>query len=132
MFLERPFTEPINDRGQYELRTRLVYVTRGYKLIVPKGFITDFASVPRWAWSIITPTGLHQDAAVLHDYLYQYEGRPRTEDVTLTELERPWPCRFTRVECDNIFYEAMRELGVGWFKAWAMAKAVNIFGGFAW
>lgn len=40
-------------------------------LIVPKGFITDGASIPRWAWPLVGPplAGPHFKAAVVHDYL---------------------------------------------------------------
>lgn len=37
---------------------------------VPKGTITDFASIPRIFWNLIPPTGTYAAAAVLHDYLY--------------------------------------------------------------
>lgn len=134
MFVNHGWALPINDRGQYELIEPLVYDTHGYRLRIPKGFITDFASIPRWLWSITgwTPGGLQQDAAIIHDYLYQREGRPREKDVSLLEITRPWPARFTRKECDDIFYAAMIELGVNSVKAATMTKAVNIFGRFAW
>jgi len=39
--------------------------------IIPKGFITDLASVPSWLWSIMPPFGKWMVAAIIHDYLYQ-------------------------------------------------------------
>ena len=40
-------------------------------LVVPKGFETDGASIPFWAWPIVGPPigGPHLRAAVVHDYL---------------------------------------------------------------
>lgn len=37
---------------------------------VPKGMITDLASVPRCLWCILPPFGNYTIASVLHDYLY--------------------------------------------------------------
>lgn len=36
---------------------------------VPKGFITDFGSIPRILWLIFNPTEYH--SYILHDYLYK-------------------------------------------------------------
>ena len=39
-------------------------------VVIPKGYNTDFASVPRLLWSIFPPHGFMANAAVLHDYMY--------------------------------------------------------------
>lgn len=59
-------------------RRKLMYVLQrdieftlsgGESLIVPKGYVTDFASVPRFALSLVNKDqGFF--AAILHDYLY--------------------------------------------------------------
>lgn len=36
---------------------------------VPKGFVTDLASVPSVFWSVLRPDGEYAYAAILHDYL---------------------------------------------------------------
>lgn len=38
---------------------------------VPKGFITDGASVPKMFWNLLPPWGEYGQAAVLHDYLLE-------------------------------------------------------------
>ena len=38
--------------------------------IIPSGFETDFASVPRSLWNVLPPIGKHNRAAVLHDFMY--------------------------------------------------------------
>ena len=75
---------------------------------VPKGFITDFASVPRLFWIILPPDGKYTQAAVLHDYLY---STPRL-----------------RKESDRIFKNAMKVLGVPMWKYGIMFSAVRMFG----
>ena len=47
-------------------------VASGAAIVVPVGFLTDFASIPRPFWWLIKPDdpGIAK-AAVLHDFLYQ-------------------------------------------------------------
>jgi len=41
------------------------------EITIPKGFVTDYASVPRYLWWLYPPVGGYDDAAVVHDYLYE-------------------------------------------------------------
>jgi hypothetical protein len=78
-------------------------------IIVPEGFLTDFASIPRALWVAMPPTGAYGKAAVIHDYLYRLGGlvpHAVTPDGTTYR-------RFSRAECDQIFRDAMKVLGVG-------------------
>lgn len=55
-------------------------------IIVPSGFQTDLASIPRPLWSILPPIGKYDAAAVLHDYFYQTNGVTRSQaDAVLNE-----------------------------------------------
>lgn len=78
---------------------------------VPRGFITDLASVPRFLWTIIPPFGRYSQAAVVHDFLYEIPEYPRKE-------------------ADRIFYIMMLEYGTYPWKARVMYWAVRVFGGF--
>jgi hypothetical protein len=50
----------------------------GYKRVVaPKGFVTDFASIPRVFWSLLRPDGEYAYAAILHDYMYWTQSVPK-------------------------------------------------------
>jgi len=40
-------------------------------VFVPKGFVTDGASVPRLFWWFASPSGDLFEASVVHDYLYK-------------------------------------------------------------
>lgn len=82
-------------------------------VVVPDGFITDFASVPKLFWSIFPPVGLYTKAAVMHDYLYQ-NGNKLGHD---------------RKFCDDMLKEAMRALGVGVVVRTSMYLGVRLFGG---
>jgi hypothetical protein len=86
---------------------------RGPGIIVPRGFVTDFASVPRFFWRLFPPTGTYGKAAVIHDYLYQFNG-------------------VTREQADHIFLEAMEELGVAWVTRHILFLAVRLGGWKPW
>ena len=46
---------------------------------VPAGFVTDLTSIPRVFWQALRPEGRYAYAAVVHDYLYWEQKRPREE-----------------------------------------------------
>ena len=99
------------DAKRWELHEGFRYVCKSGEVIyVPKGFRTDFASVPRFFWRIIPPTGLYGKAAVIHDFLYQEK-------------------LFDRARADAIFLEGMELLGVSRWKRNLMYRTVRLFGG---
>jgi hypothetical protein len=97
------------------------------RFVVPAGFDTDLASIPRALWWLISPGGRHGKAAVLHDYLYRV--RPR---VSYTGEGFEAVMDLARGQADRVFREAMREDGVGLLRAWVMWAAVRLFGWLAW
>lgn len=82
-------------------------------ITVPEGFITDFASVPRIFWPIISPIDVHGKAAVVHDYCYYY-------------------AIYSKQQTDLIFYESLQVLKVAPWKAWCMYNGVRTGAGYAW
>ncbi len=44
----------------------------GLQVVIPRGFITDGASIPRPLWWLISPFGPLLEAALLHDFGYQH------------------------------------------------------------
>lgn len=81
---------------------------------VPPTYLTDFASIPGVVRWVIPPFGRHAIAAVLHDWLY-----------TIGQPDR-------RGEADDIFREALKELGVGLARRSTMHAAVRAGGGTAY
>lgn len=67
------------------------------RVIVPKGFVTDFATTKGFQW-LFPPTGTYGKAAVVHDYLCDFKKITLKDGSTRT-------C--TRKEGDIIFLEAM-------------------------
>ena len=84
-------------------------------IIVPKGFQTDFASIPRLFWNIVSPESPYiREASVIHDWLY-------TQKVI-----------YTRKQADEILRAAMIELGASRYLAGIVYWSVRIFGGSHW
>lgn len=70
--------------------------------VVPAGFRTDGASVPRALWWLYPPFGDdYEPAAILHDYLYQH-----AEDFTGTDPGH----KLSRAEADGLMLDAMEAL----------------------
>lgn len=78
-------------------------------ITVPRGFVTNFASVPRFLWSWLPPWGKYGKATIIHDWLYRHIPEKR----------------FTKKEADEIFYEAMLVLKVNKFTAKIMKFGVR-------
>lgn len=84
------------------------------RIIVPRGFVTDFASVPPLLTWAVPRYGLHTRAAILHDFLYSRKGK----------------C--PRFVADAIFRQAMEDCKVPWLTRVVMYYAVRLFAGWAW
>lgn len=80
------------------------------KIKVPRGFVTDYASVPRLPVAYLLAGGEARKAAVVHDYLYRNQGL----------------C--TRAQADAVFEEAMRVTGQPWWRRKLMWLGVRTFG----
>ena len=111
MELTKLNTTPIDDK-YWEVLEDYTYETSKGLVVVPKGFRTDYASVPRIFRNIINTYGKHGRAAVVHDWLYSSKC---TLDIT-------------RAEADKIFLEIMKECGVGVIKRQFMYRMVRMFG----
>ena len=111
MEISRLNTCPIDDK-YWEVLEEYSYETSKGLVVVPKGFRTDYASVPRIFRNIINSYGKHGRAAVVHDWLY-------SSKCTLN---------ITREEADKIFLEIMKECDVGVFKRNLMYRMVRMFG----
>lgn len=98
----------------WELQQDLVYNGQTNMFIVPRGFATDFASVPPFMRGIIDDTGKWTLAAVVHDYLITYRIN------ALDELSR-----VSSRDVDGIFRRIMREEGVSWLARWVMWAGVR-------
>jgi hypothetical protein len=82
------------------------------EIIIPENFVTDFASTPRFLYSIFPPIGIFNKAVMIHNYLYS----------------KYCPYNFCRKTADKFFLQAMEVLGVSFFTRHSMYLAARLFG----
>lgn len=104
-----------NGRGSWRLQNPLIYESdvAAQVFIVPVGFVTDFASVPRipGVFELLGDTA--HEAAALHDWLYTTHPVPR--DIA-----------------DAVLQEAAKVSGTSAFKAWLLWAGVRVGGASHW
>jgi len=79
---------------------------------VPLGFMTDFASVPRVPIAYMLFGDRAHRESVIHDYLYRTDSVPQA----------------TYSQANNVFLEAMKVRGKGYFVRYAMYWGVVLGG----
>lgn len=97
--------------NEFILTKPVVYSSAKYDklVVVPTGFKTDFASLPRFARVFINRNGKSRPAAVVHDYLCVRQS-------------------VSRKRADQIFLEALKYCGVGVVTRYTMYAAVRAYG----
>ena len=106
----QPDMRPISE-NRYELMQPYPFNPYpGYVRIVPRGFISDGASVPRLLWPILRPDGLIRAAALVHDYMY------KRHDI------------YFKRDADDTFLKYMELAGVKKYKRVLAYWAVRVFG----
>jgi len=83
------------------------------RIVVPAGFVTDYASIPPGVRIFIGRRGRHSRAAIVHDYLY-------------------WSQKCSREQADNLMAIGMRESDVRNFTRWSVDRGLDAGGVFAW
>jgi hypothetical protein len=106
------FWDHAKRKVEYRTLKWYVFTIRGNTIMIPAGYQTDFASVPRWLWAFIPPVGRYNAPALVHDYLYDNRIG-------------------TRKEADKIFLDMMLQYGVHRWGALCMYWGVRI-GGRRW
>ena len=109
------------DKRKHKLLEPLLYVTKffpvhvktgnDFLITIPRGFVTDGASIPRLVWTFVGGpfSGKYVKPAVAHDYLYAVH-------------------LYSRYKADLIFLEAMKSCGVSLIKRELMFLAVRVGG----
>ena len=112
-----------NMDGSYTLETELIYKSKdGRTFVIPKGFKTDFGSIPRIFWIIpgFQPIGSKMDLGyILHDFCY--EKHRLGQDVTRN-----------RKDADDLLEEAGDIMEINWTVRHTIWSGVRIGGWWAW
>ena len=97
---------------KYKICQDITLMINGKVYYIPANFETDLASIPRIAWSILSPA--HSSLmipAIVHDWFYRMTGD------------------FNRHNTDLIFYRMLRDNGLDKLRANIMYYCVRAFGG---
>lgn len=107
-----PIVLPGEAPGCYELYRPLRF---GLNDTVPRGFVTDGASIPRPLWPLIG-TPFDPDllpGAIVHDWMYRFGA-------------------WSRAEADHRLRQHLRQWSVGVVRAWLVWASVRLFGWRYW
>ena len=107
--------KPIND-SKCILEDDYIYSINGFLITVPKGFITDGASIPKSLQWLYNPFGRYIKAAIVHDFLYSSYNNTG----------------INRTLADKIFRHIMQETGVDNRTVRRFYTAVRCFGETSW
>lgn len=119
-------TEIADDNWRLE-DNNLVVQSLGYSLLVPQGFETDLASIPRPLWALIAPFELGLAAPIVHDWLYRHGGM--IEAYASYGHEQP---PFTRAAADAFLNDIMAQDGVSAWRRHAAYAGVRVGGHWSW
>lgn len=109
-FINELHLSPVEE-GIFKLEKKFIVQVDNYTITIPKGFHSDFASIPRVFWSLQSPYDYKNIApAILHDYQYTC------------------PNNLTRRQIDSIFYSALIDNRVNPVVAYAFWIAVRVGG----
>lgn len=110
-FINKGCISPVGEFS-YKMGKSMDVLVNGKLIEVPKGFVTDLATIPRIFWSFDSPfDGKYMSSAILHDYLYACS------------------LAHNRQEADRILYSAMLAEGSSKWTANKFYFAVRIGGG---
>mgnify|MGYP006097087075 CR=1 FL=1 len=115
MFQTKLDIEAVSGENVYVLSEALVYVrTSGFVIVAPKGFETNFASVPKLAKIYIDDNDFTiRSPSVIHDFLYSKESKDY---------------RLSRKDADKVLQEAMIGEGMRKSKAGLIYYTLRLFG----
>ncbi len=129
-FTERLIVSPLEDGKTWVVLNpnfgyAIGHKQSGERVDVPRGFCTDFASVPAWLRGILPKWDTYGNASVIHDWLYWDQGKSVDPTGRSFDLSN-------RRDCDRIMLEAMEVLEVPRLRRFAIHGALYLFGRFAW
>jgi hypothetical protein len=105
-------------RNLWELKEPYRYALGVNTIVeVPVGYITNFGTIPRWAYWFITPDEM-REASVLHDFL-------TNESFTLDG--EPTYSGFSRAVADAILYVHLRKIGIDVVRSTAVYVGVRLW-----
>ena len=122
------------EHWKYDLPKNCCVECRKVKIIVPKGFVFDGASIPRPLWVLLHPSGLLLIPALVHDFAYRcgFLWKIVIDEKTGKETGTVCRCNGCKEDWDILFQKIGANVNgvriVNFIAYWA----VRIFGHRAW
>lgn len=113
--LTQPSLTPHPTQNKYQLARDYRVMVQHTKIVIPRYFRYDGASIPAAAW-VLTFSPFHPDVmlpSLVHDWMYYNHQQ-------------------SREETDDLFYDLLRDNGVSYAKASVMWAAVRSGGELFW
>lgn len=109
------------------LEHELIYYGKDDTIVVPAGYETDFASVPRIITWMVPKYGKYTMAAILHDYLCDAMNSRGYAEIRSkpSSTSREFDVISSR-DVDGLFRRIMREQGVPVLQRWIMWAGVRV------
>jgi len=83
---------------------------RIYRTLIPNGFSSDKASIPRPLWILAAPDELGLKAVILHDWGHFTKGLMEIQKhEKLNKWKHLGKVQFTRKQFDSLFFRFLRE-----------------------
>jgi len=104
---------PLKDKP-FEINERFEFYSEennGYTIYIPKGYRTDFATVPRFLWSLVPPVGRWSKATIVHDWLID---NPTEHNLGINQI-------------NTVLNESMKELDVRWRYRQLIFRSVDTY-----
>lgn len=119
LFYQKIKSATLTERAQYKLTAPLGYKTGKVKndtiFTAPAGFVTDFASIPRYDF-LLHPTDKNwARAAAIHDWCCKLARGEVRQGTTTLDLK----------DADDILFQAMRDCGASYAITWAFYLSVR-------
>lgn len=108
----------------------LLVESRGKTLLVPRGFVSDLSSIPRPLWWLIAPFELCIAAPLVHDWLYQNNGKIFGAHAVDIDIDNGPPANLIsldRAETNLVFADLMQQDDVIWWRRKAAYVGVDKF-----
>lgn len=103
------------DNRRWALNERVVWKGNEDTISVPRGFITDFATIPKFLHGFIGPTGKYWRASVIHDWL-----------LKTLRMKPTFQRQASPRDIDGIFRKICREEGIPVVLCWLLWVGVRL------
>lgn len=94
-------------------------------VLIPNGFISDGATIPKLFWNILSPFGRYFKSCVLHDYVCLI-AKLKNNNALSEKLGIKVAIEY-RKRADTLLSLSMKKQGIGWFQRAMIMSSVRTY-----